>query len=93
MALELLPSECVDLVVSYLEFDDLKICSLVNRRLRAICYRYLFHSIKIDFSMSAFHGLSQMSPEAAKYISYVRYEVPDLLKKGEALGSCELVIR
>jgi hypothetical protein len=87
MALELLPPECVDLVVSYLSFDDLKICSLVNRRLRAFCYRYLFHSVKIQFSMSAFHGLSQMAPEIGKYIRYVRYEVPDLLKKGRASGS------
>lgn len=82
--IELLPSECIDLIVSYLPFDDLKICSLVSRRLRTICCRYLFHSVKIEFAKSAFEELSQMSPEIGKYIFCLRYEVPDLLKKGEA---------
>jgi hypothetical protein len=80
----MLPTECLDLIVSYVPYADLKALSNVNKIFREISAPYLFRHVRFRFSSRSLHELNELAQSAYRnYIVYLTYEVPDLLKEGK----------
>jgi hypothetical protein len=81
MSLAELPTELLCLIIGYAQLHgSLGNLSQSNWRIRTHCARYLFHTIKITFSVSGFRCLHELSKShIAQHVKAIRYEAPELI--------------
>ncbi|KAE8371408.1 hypothetical protein BDV26DRAFT_302788 [Aspergillus bertholletiae] len=78
---EHLPVELLDIITrEVIEDSSIKSLSCVSGILRLVCYPYLFHTLKIRFSLDGLTRLKQISAsKVAHYVNVINYEASELI--------------
>ncbi|PYI13432.1 hypothetical protein BO99DRAFT_347395 [Aspergillus violaceofuscus CBS 115571] len=80
-SLETFPTELLSIIIVDLTTrDSLKSLSSVSRRFRILCVPFLFHRLRVDFSIAGFKRLEQISvSDIAQYVKVIQYYAPELI--------------
>ncbi|RAH80891.1 hypothetical protein BO86DRAFT_419784 [Aspergillus japonicus CBS 114.51] len=84
-SLETFPTELLSIIIGDLTTQDsLKSLSSVSRRFRILCVPFLFHRLRVDFSIAGFKRLEQISvSDIAQYVKVIQYYAPELIDPSE----------
>lgn len=89
--LEILPAEILRDIVKRLAGVDVLEISRVSRRLRDICAPYLFHDLRIQFSVEGLDRLQQLiGCDVRQHVVSLTYVIPELFPPGKAIVACTL---